>query len=63
MALREIITSENPILRRKAKKVAKITPALRALADDMIETMRASARHRAGRAAGGPVGAVVCGRA
>lgn len=40
MALREIITTENPILRRKAKKVAKITPELRALADDMVETMR-----------------------
>jgi peptide deformylase len=40
MSLREIITSENPILRRKAKKVAKITPELRALADDMVETMR-----------------------
>jgi peptide deformylase len=40
MAVREIITSENPILRRKAKKVTKITPELRALADDMIETMR-----------------------
>ena len=40
MALREIITSENPILRRKAKKVTKITPELRALADDMVETMR-----------------------
>jgi len=40
MSLREIITSENPILRRKAKKVAKITPELRALADDMLETMR-----------------------
>jgi peptide deformylase len=40
MAVREIITSENPILRRKAKKVAKITPELRALADDMVETMR-----------------------
>ena len=39
MASREIITSENPILRRKAKKVAKITPELRALADDMVETM------------------------
>ena len=39
MALREIITSENPILRRKAKKVTKITPELRALADDMVETM------------------------
>jgi peptide deformylase len=42
MAVREIITSENPILRRKAKKVAKITPELRALADDMLETMRAA---------------------
>jgi peptide deformylase len=40
MAKREIITTENPILRRKAKKVAKITPELRALADDMVETMR-----------------------
>ena len=40
MALREIITTENPILRRKAKKVTKITPALRALAEDMLETMR-----------------------
>ena len=40
MRVREIITSENPTLRRKAKKVAKITPELRALADDMVETMR-----------------------
>ncbi len=40
MAKREIITTENPILRRKAKKVAKITPELRVLADDMVETMR-----------------------
>jgi len=40
MAIREIITSENPTLRRKAKKVVKITPELRALADDMVETMR-----------------------
>jgi peptide deformylase len=40
MAIREIITSANPILRRKAKKVAKITPELRALAEDMVETMR-----------------------
>ena len=40
MALKEIITTENPILRRKAKKVTKITPALRALAEDMLETMR-----------------------
>jgi peptide deformylase len=40
MAIREIITTGNPILRRKAKKVDKITPELRALADDMLETMR-----------------------
>lgn len=40
MAVRKIITTENPILRRKAKKVPKITPELRALADDMVETMR-----------------------
>src|SRR5512136_1259277 len=40
MRVREIITSENSILRRKAKKVAKITPELRVLADDMVETMR-----------------------
>ncbi len=40
MAVRKIITTENPILRRKAKKISKITPELRALADDMVETMR-----------------------
>lgn len=40
MQVRKIITSENPILRRKAKKVAKITPELRTLADDMVSTMR-----------------------
>jgi peptide deformylase len=40
MAIREIITTENPILRRKAKKIVKVTPELRALADDMLETMR-----------------------
>ncbi len=42
MALREIITSENKILRRKAKKVVKVTPELQTLADDMVETMRAA---------------------
>jgi len=42
MALRKIITSENPILRRKAKKATKIMPELRALADDMVETMHAA---------------------
>ena len=42
MAIREIITSENPILRRKTKKTPKITRELQALADDMVETMRAA---------------------
>ena len=42
MAVLEIITSENPVLRRKAKKVSKITPRLQKLADDMVETMRAA---------------------
>jgi len=42
MAVREIITSENPTLRRKAKKVSKITPELQRLADDMLETLHAA---------------------
>jgi peptide deformylase len=42
MAVREIITSGNPVLRRKAKKVQKITPELQRLADDMVETLRAA---------------------
>ena len=42
MAVREIITSENPVLRRKAKKVQKITPQLQALVDDMVETLHAA---------------------
>ena len=40
MAIREIITPENPILRQKAKKVAAFGPALKALADDLVDTMR-----------------------
>jgi peptide deformylase len=42
MAVREIITTENPVLRRKAKKAPKITPRLQELADDMVETMRSA---------------------
>jgi len=42
MTTREIITSENPILRRKAKKVSKVTRELQALAEAMVETMRAA---------------------
>ncbi len=39
MAVREILTSEHPALRQKAKKVKKIDASLQKLIDDMIETM------------------------
>jgi peptide deformylase len=42
MALRKIITSENPILRQKAKKVHRFDPSLQKLVDDMFETMHVS---------------------
>ncbi len=42
MALRKIITTENPILRQKAKKVHHFDPSLQRLVDDMFETMHAS---------------------
>ena len=40
MALRQIVTLPDPVLRRKAKPVTKFDKDLRALIDDMIETMR-----------------------
>jgi len=40
MALREIVTLPNPILRRKARKVTDFGPELQTLIDDMVETMR-----------------------
>lgn len=40
MALLEILKVPDPVLRQKAKKVAKVTPAIRRLLDDMLETMR-----------------------
>ncbi len=42
MALREIITIEDPILRKKAHKVQRFDRELSQLIDDMIETMRAA---------------------
>src|SRR6266567_5832214 len=39
MALRKIITTENPILRQKAKKVHRFDPSLQRLVNDMFETM------------------------
>jgi len=42
MAIRKIITTENPILRQKAKKVHRFDPSLQKLVDDMFETMHAA---------------------
>jgi peptide deformylase len=42
MALHEIIGTDNPILRRKGKKIQKITPHIQHVIDDMVETMRAA---------------------
>jgi peptide deformylase len=39
MALRKIITTENPILRQKAKKIHRFDPSLQKLVNDMFETM------------------------
>jgi peptide deformylase len=40
MAVRDILLVDHPILRKKAKKVEKVTPEIRRLIQDMIETMR-----------------------
>jgi peptide deformylase len=40
MAIREIVTLPQTILRHKARKVTDFGPGLQALVDDMIETMR-----------------------
>lgn len=40
MALREIITIPNPILRKKARKVTEFDRGFQELVNDMIETMR-----------------------
>ena len=42
MTVREIVVIEHPVLRRKAKKIVKITAEHRKLIEDMIETMRAA---------------------
>lgn len=39
MAIHKIITSENPILRQKAKKVHRFDASMQKLVDDMFETM------------------------
>ena len=40
MAIREIVTTPEPVLRRKARKVTEFGPELQKLIDDMVETMR-----------------------
>ena len=40
MAIRKILTSEEPVLRQKAKRVRKIDASTQRLIDDMVETMR-----------------------
>ena len=40
MALRDVVTIPDDVLRRKARKVTKFNPELQTLIDDMIETMR-----------------------
>lgn len=42
MAMREICSVPDPVLRRKARAVAKVTPEVRHLMDDMVDTMRAA---------------------
>ena len=40
MAIREIVTTPNPVLRKKAHKVTDFGPETQKLIDDMVETMR-----------------------
>ena len=42
MAVREILTAAEPVLRTRAQRVRSFTPKLQELIDDMIDTMRAA---------------------
>ncbi|MGC9359221.1 MAG: peptide deformylase [Anaerolineae bacterium] len=42
MAVRDIVTSENPLLRKKSKRIRDFSPALQQLVDDMFDTMHAT---------------------
>jgi len=42
MAVREIVTLPNPVLRRKARKITQFGKDFQELVDDMIETLRAA---------------------
>ncbi|WP_052891223.1 peptide deformylase [Thermogemmatispora carboxidivorans] len=49
MAIRKIITAENPVLRQKAKKVHRFDASMKRLVEDMFDTMHAA--HGVGLAA------------
>jgi peptide deformylase len=40
MAIREIVTTPDPVLRQRARKVRTVTKEIQTLMDDMVETMR-----------------------
>ena len=40
MTLRKIVTTPDPVLKRKARAVSKFDRELQTLLDDMVETMR-----------------------
>jgi peptide deformylase len=42
VAIREIVFADNPLLRKKSKKVKNFGEALQVLIDDMVETMQAT---------------------
>lgn len=42
MAVKEILTSEHPVLRQKAKKVKRVDASTQKLIDDMLDSMRAA---------------------
>lgn len=41
MPTRPIVLSDNPLLRKKSRRVRRVSPTLQQLIDDMVETMRA----------------------
>jgi peptide deformylase len=42
MSMRTIVSVPDPVLRKKARKVTSVTREIRALLDDMVETLRAA---------------------
>jgi len=42
MPVRPIVLSDNPLLRKKSRRVRRVDPTLQELTDDMVETMHAA---------------------